>query len=572
MMSRYILIILGIAGIFVGFANPFCQVPFAVLLYPYSIYMLAHGSRHFVRDSLITGVFGYGAAFYWLAVTAHVYGLVPYAAAVFFPLLLGLYFALYGAGIAWYLHKVKDALAFYKIVSAAVLWYLAEVFRGWFLTGFPWFPLSSAFAPLPSMVQFANITGTYALSGIFAMAAFFFAELMRSPRGAVRSGARSLRLLSQYGGIFLLAAVYYYGSVTLQNAENGSGNVSVRTKIMHRKLDIPYLAAHEMPAVTGQSLHRIAEKKDGGVYITVVQGNISQNVKWSPLFQQDSLQKFFRLSAEARSALPEPGIFVYPETAFPVTSYHYPALYEAILAFGSDKTMLYGIPLFEPDGGDGKYYNTIELVQNGQPAGRYAKEHLVPFGEYVPPLPLPKFFNDMLARYGGAYSAGENAEPVLEFEFDGKKIALLPLICYEAVFPELTWSVLREGSFGHGRQIHALLNVSNDAWYDKSSAPVQHLHLALMRCIESGLPMVRASNTGISAFIDKYGQIILQTGLFSDETISMPFDAQPYEPTVFVLLAPYLPYIGCALFILLQMMIVLRGKMEHIQETAGKVR
>lgn len=565
MMSRLILILLGMAGIFGGFANPFGAVPFAVLLYPFSIYMLAHKSRHYLRDCLIMGIFGYGAAFYWLAVTAHVYGLVPYAAAIFFPLLLGLYFSLYGTFVAFYLHKARADFAPYKILSAGILWYLAELFRGWFLTGFPWFPLSSAFAPLPGMIQFANIVGTYALSGIFAMAGFFFAELMLLSRKQSGACSRSMRFVLQYGGIFILVAVYYYGSVTLQNA-SGREQLSVRTRIMHKELDIPYLAAHEMPVIVGQALHRAAEKTSADdVYVTVVQGNISQNVKWSPLFQEDSLKKFFRLSGEALQTAGEAEIFIYPETAFPVTSHHYPSLYEKILAFGSDKTMLFGIPYFaEEDGSEGRYYNTVELVRNGKSIGRYAKEHLVPFGEYVPPLPLPKFFNDMLAMYGGAYSIGENKEQILEVGLKDKTVSFLPLICYEAIFPELTWKKVRENT------VHALLNVSNDAWYDKSSAPVQHLYLALMRCVESGLPMIRASNTGISAFIDKYGQIILQTGLFTDETFTVPLFVQKYEPTVFVQLAPYLPYFGMALFVLLQMMTVLRRKVDGIRDTAKK--
>ncbi len=92
---------LGGLGIFFGYANPFQTVPFLVLLYPFSLYLLAHTSKNYLRESLVTGMIGYGSAFYWIAVTANIYGAVPYVLAVFFPLLLGFYFGLYGTAVAF---------------------------------------------------------------------------------------------------------------------------------------------------------------------------------------------------------------------------------------------------------------------------------------------------------------------------------------------------------------------------------------------------------------------------------------------------------------------------------------
>ena len=168
----------------------------------------------------------------------------------------------------------------------------------------------------------------------------------------------------------------------------------------------------------------------------------------------------------------------------------------------------------------------------------------------------------MLAKYGGAYSLGQNEQPVLHIRYQDKDIHILPLICYEAIFPELTWERLQKDF------AHVLLNVSNDAWYDKSSAPYQHLNLARMRSLECGLPMIRASNTGISAFIDKYGEITLQSELFTDESLTMPLPIRSYEPTIFVLIAPYLPYLGIALFLFLQMLGILQYRLETVRRAA----
>lgn len=563
MLQKYIVMLLGTAGIFLGFENPFKTVPFLVLLYPFSLYILAQTSKNYVRETLLMGMFGYGSAFYWLAVTAHMYGKIPYSIAIFFPLLLAFYFAVYGTLLAVYAHKSRHMLPLYKICSLGLLWYFAEIFRGWFLTGFPWFTLSSAFAPLPVMVQTASIFGSYALSGLFAMAAFFIAELMLTTK--TRMGTRkrfgmirSLGGLGNYAGILLLVVLYIYGAVTLQNVPHMDYASTVN--VVRKKLDVPYLAVHESPAIQDQALHKVLRWVDDDVVnFSIIQGNISQNIKWSPLFQQDSVNKFFRLSSEAEYTVKEASILIYPETAFPITSFYNKDLYQEIVDWSAGKTMLFGIPFV----GDGKYYNTIEAVQNGKSIASYAKEHLVPFGEYVPSLPFLSAFHDMLAKYGGAYSLGQNEQPILHIRYHDKTIHLLPLICYEAIFPELTWERLQHDF------AHVLLNVSNDAWYDKSSAPYQHLNLARMRCVESGLPMIRASNTGISAFIDKYGEITLQSELFTDESLTMPLPILPYDPTIFVVLAPYLPFIGIALFLFLQMLGILRYRLETVRRAVS---
>lgn len=568
MLQKYIVMLLGITGIFFGFENPVKTVPFLVLLYPFSLYVLAHTSKNYVRETLLMGMFGYGGAFYWLAVTAHQYGEIPYAIAVFFPLLLGFYFAIYGTLLAVYAHKTNRVAPFYKICSLGLLWYFAEIFRGWFLTGFPWFTLSSAFAPLPAMVQTASIFGSYMLSGLFAMAAFFIAELMLSTKTGNRFGTgkrfgmlRSLGALGNYAGILLLVLLYFYGAVTLQNVPQIDYASTVN--VVHKKLDMSYLAVHESPAMLDQALHKVLRWADKDVVnFSIIQGNISQNIKWSPLFQKDSLNKFFRLSNEAEYTIKGDSIFIFPETALPITAHYNKELYREVLDWSAGKTMLFGIPVFA----NGNYYNAVELVQNGKSLAFYAKEHLVPFGEYVPSLPFLSAFHDMLAKYGGAYSLGQNEQPVLHVRCQGRDIHILPLVCYEAIFPELTWQRL-QNDFAH-----VLLNVSNDAWYDKSSAPYQHLNLARMRAVECGLPMIRASNTGISAFIDKYGEIILQSELFTDESLTMPIPIRPYEPTFFVVIAPYLPFIGIVLFLFLQMLGILHCRLESLHRAASSAQ
>ncbi len=559
-MSRYLLIILGGIGLFLGFANPLIQIPFFVLLYPFSLYILSHTSKCYFRDTLLMGILGYGASFYWIAVTLNIYATIPYFLAIFAPFAVGTYFALYGSLLASYLRKILFASPCYKVLSLALLWYFMEYFRGFFLTGFSWFTLSSAFSVIPAMIQGASLVGAYVLSGLFALSAFFFAEFYIASYHIDFQGKSQLTGFSQkviqYAGMMILICCYWFGSVYLteQNKKYGEFNI-IAQEILHKKMDIPYSVIHFNPAIVGEAIYSLVKSNnefESTALFTLVQGNISQNIKWSKLFQHDSINKFLRLTKETENFLLKNGIsaqeniFIYPETAFPITSYHYPELYEQIRKKAKDTIMLYGIPYFV----DKKYYNSIEMVNHGKLMGRYSKEHLVPFGEYLPPLPLPQVFTNFLAQYGGVFNVGENDSQAIiinEKEIHGKKqtIKVGSLICYEAIFPEIAReSVLQGANF--------LVNISNDAWYDKTSAPYQHLQLSLMRAVENGVYMLRASNTGISAVIDKFGQVLATTKLFTDETLSILLPVEQGEKTFYTKYAPYYIWFFLGIFLLLQ--------------------
>lgn len=551
-MFRYILIFLGIVGIFLGFANPFIQIPFLVLLYPFSLYILAHSSNNYFRDTLLMGILGFGASFYWIAVTIHIYGAVPYVLAFFVPFVVGLYFALYGSLLAVFTRKILFASPVLKCVILGLLWYFIEYFRGFFLTGFSWFTLSSAFSVMPTMIQGASLIGAYALSGLFALVAFFFAEFYLVSYQVDFQGKRPISQFSQYsikyGGMLILICVYWFGSVYLNQQNKNYGEYSIAAQeIMHKKVNVPYNVVHSNPSIVGEIKHSLIKSNkefENTVLFTLVQGNISQNVKWSKLFQQDSINKFLRLTLETEDFLQknalstQENIFIYPETAFPITSYHHPDLYEQIRKTAKDKIMVYGIPYYV----DKKYYNSIEMINHGQFMGRYSKEHLVPFGEYLPPLPLPQFFTDFLAQYGGVFSVGENNNKAIALNINDtqgntqknkQEIKIGSLVCYEAIFPEIAReSVLQGANF--------FVNISNDAWYDKTSAPYQHLQLSLMRAVENGVYMLRASNTGVSAVIDKFGQILATTDLFTDETLSIVLPVENHKKTFYTNYASYI--------------------------------
>jgi apolipoprotein N-acyltransferase len=154
------------------------------------------------------------------------------------------------------------------------------------------------------------------------------------------------------------------------------------------------------------------------------------------------------------------------------------------------------------------YYNSAFLVaSDGRIGPRYDKSHLVPFGEYVPLRRWLPFVGKLVAQVGD-FVAGPPGQ-VLEWGTH----RLAPLICYEAIFPALTRAAVQNGA-------DLLLNLTNDAWYGRTSAPYQHLSLCVFRAVESRRSFIRAANTGISGFIDPTGRIEVPTGLFVDAVAS----------------------------------------------------
>jgi apolipoprotein N-acyltransferase len=186
-----------------------------------------------------------------------------------------------------------------------------------------------------------------------------------------------------------------------------------------------------------------------------------------------------------------------------------------------DCPFIFGSPAYGGTKGDIRYYNRAYLLSSsGLVLGTYDKVHLVPFGEYVP---LKKFlpFVHRLVPAAGDFSAGEKSEPL--------PLSLLPsgvLICYEAIFPELSRAQVM-----HGAAI--LVNLTNDAWFGHTSAPYQHLAMAVFRAVETARPLIRAANTGFSAVVGPEGRILKQSGLFSEETLTVEIPLHQGKETIY---------------------------------------
>ncbi len=224
--------------------------------------------------------------------------------------------------------------------------------------------------------------------------------------------------------------------------------------------------------------------------VALLQGNVPQEIKWLPEQLRPSLELYTGLTAQHWDS----DLIIWPETA--ITAFYYQLkdgfithLQQAAKEHNTD--LLVGLPITDQD--SGRYYNAMMSLGSSQ--GFYRKHHLVPFGDFVP---FEEQLRGLIAFFDlpmSSFSAGAPRQPLLQAA--GHKVGIS--ICYEDAFGSEVIRTLPEADL--------LVNVSNDAWWGDSFGPHQHLQIASMRALEGGRPLVRATNTGITAIVDHYGQI-----------------------------------------------------------------
>jgi apolipoprotein N-acyltransferase len=241
----------------------------------------------------------------------------------------------------------------------------------------------------------------------------------------------------------------------------------------------------------------------GQLVVGLAQGNIEQDQKWDPAFQDETMARYRQLTLEA--AREHPALMVWPETAAPFFFQEPGPRRDEIIALARETgvPIAFGSPAFRqlPEGGLQQLNRTYLVDATGRERGSYDKMQLVPFGEYVPFSRVLFFVSQVVTAVG---QLGAGLVPTV-FEIPGGRFGAL--ICYEGIFPALTRRFVVDGA-------DFLVNVTNDAWYGNTSAPYQHLAQATFRTVENRVPMVRAANTGISAIIDADGRIRWQGPLF----------------------------------------------------------
>lgn len=416
---------------------------------------LTRPPRGALADGWLAGTVFFLALLRWLDHTFQHYSAIPWPIAWLFIAALAAYCGLYtGAvvsAVAWLRPRCGAGWA---LAAVPVLWVAGEWVRGRLLGGFPWGLLGySQHAELP-VIQIAELTGVYGVS-------FLVAAANAAVIGAVALGWRALPGLAAV--IMLLSGSVLFGVLALET---------------------------EAPHAGGPSPIRV----------TVVQPSIEQALKWDPARRAESLVVYERLTREAKQS--RPALIVWPETAVPTLLRGDQDLLAWLrrLAGEVDTPLLVG-SLDRTEGPHWRPLNSAFLLTAEGLRAKYDKIRLVPFGEYDPLL-------------GAAGAVRPWAEFISELAAgDARTVFPLPaapfgtVICYEGVFPEL----VREFVAGGAR---FMVNITNDAWFGRTSGPWQHVAMLPLRAVENRVAIARAANTGISAFVEPTGRVVRTLALF----------------------------------------------------------
>lgn len=357
---------------------------------------------------------------------------------------LSLFFALWGVIVSSIKFNKSGIL---KIIFISASWICFEYLRGVCLTGFPWSLLGYSQSQNLAIIQIADIFGPWGVSFLLIFVNVFLKEVIE----------KKIKIYHWIGLIILLIAICSYGFYRL--------NYTKKIENKH------YLS------------------------ISLVQGNISQEDKWDPLKRKEIVSKYVELTLACLKDNPQ--LIIWPEASWPVALHidlEKPSDLSDFLK-QSKSSLLMGAVTYDDD----LYFNSAVLL-NENKVRKYDKFHLVPFGEYIP---LRKYFPflETIAPIGEI----EPGKEFVVFEVDNLKEKTVnkfsTLICIEDIFPDLARKFVKKGA-------QFLVNITNDGWYLKSSAPYHHLQASIFRAVENKVSLVRVANTGISAFIDANGRVI----------------------------------------------------------------
>jgi len=417
----------------------------------------------------------YTTAIWWVFVAMHSFGGIPTGLAI--PIL---YLLLGYMSVYWGLSLVLD----HDIRSRFPRWpqwlVLPPVFAGFELvrnylfSGFPWGNLGYLLVRDSGEAQWASLFGVYGLAYIVILTNSAVAALWRGDgrKWALVATACALIVPRLYG-----------------------------------------LAEQALSAPHGPATLKVA----------LVQGNIDQKIKNAAKGGQMSAQeyrdfvlgRYLPLSREADAQGVD--LIIWPEASFPGSLPLHPTQFPDVLGPPFRAELLIGGVTAGRQNGRLLLTNSgFAIGANREVLGEYDKHHLVPFGEYVPlekslNLPIHKVVPDI-----GFFDPGESLNLI---NVQGSSARFGPMICFDAIFPEIGVELSRQGP-------DFLVNITNDAWYGFSSASYQFLSMVALRAIETGKPIARAANTGISAFIDRHGNILqhLPIGLVDTDDTDVATD------------------------------------------------
>jgi len=406
-------------------------------------------ARALLRGYLF-GLGSFGLGISWVYISVHDYGGAAVFGSVAITVLCVAFWAIFPAITAWLSVKLQGHKSI-EPLTLPLIWVLVEYFRGdLLLNGFPWF-VSSYSQLSTTLAGYVPLIGAYGSSFLLVLSASLAMHMLRNKPQRLLMAA-SIGLIWSVGGLLKLT---------------------------------------DWTDVIGKPIHTV-----------LVQGNVTQDQKWRPENRLNTLLMYKKMTEENWGA----DVIVWPETAIPaylsqVDEFFLQPLKQKALQHNTD--LIVSLPTEGET--ENEIYNAV--ITLGKHKGMYRKNHLLPFGEYMPLQPLSGLVLKGLNIRMGDFTRGGDSQDLLK----AGGYPFITTICYEDAFGDAGLYKLEDAAY--------LVNVTNDGWFGDSFEPYQHLQIARMRAIETGRYMLRATNTGATAVINPKGEIIALAPLFTTTTL-----------------------------------------------------
>lgn len=468
------------------------------------------GKNRFLSGWLTGVVFFYGLL-YWLAGTMIKFGGLPLILSQILLILLCLYLGLYVGAFCSILGFAYRRIHVPFCILAPTIWVALEFLRSHFLTGFPWGLLGYSQAKSLYVVQIADLAGVYIISFFIVFINAGLTDLI-ALYGGNKSGQRAGLQIIFKGSALVLATILVLGYGALR------------------------LSAQRL----------VNDNIVKGLDIALIQGNVPQEIKSdlsnSYKILADYGQTSLRISKDGEK------LIVWPETActaaiFPGEGQTFFVLSE--LARQLDTNLLLGCPRYNFKK-EGIYNSAFLFSPTGDVIGFYDKIHLVPFGEYFPFEWIGKSLGNL-----GSFLSGND---FTTFKFQDNPFAVV--ICFEVIFPDLCRRFIKRGA-------EFLVNLTNDSWFGRTSAPYQHFDMACMRSVENRVWLVRSANTGISGFVDPWGKVIKKGEIFEKLTLEGEIYKSPLR-SLYVVTGDFFAWICVSLTLVWSIIAVKKMRGEKI--------
>lgn len=448
-----------------GFA-PFYIFPASIFALTglFYLWIKSESPKNSFKLGFLFGLGLYIVGIYWIYISLHDYGNMPWWFAAFCTFVLCAFMALFPALVGYFSKRLG-----WLLMTAPLLWGISDWVRSWIFTGFPWLTLGYSQVPYSPLSGYIPVFGVYGVSVLTALSSMLVALI--AVNKIQKNGQPQRSIILAFVLIFILGA--------------------------------------------GLKLIPWSQPFGQKISVDLVQGNISQDIKWSPEHANNTIKQYLEMVSQASAQL-----IVLPETAMPVIASELdPAVTAAIKAQAIKNKGNAIVGMVEYNEGSttniasgntsADYFNSALSFGEAE-TQVYRKNHLVPFGEFIP---LKQVFGwiyrDWLNMPLSDISRGGTTQQPMKL---GDQLVAVN-ICYEDVFGEEIIRQLPAATL--------LVNISNDAWYGKSYAAEQHMQFSQARALETGRMVLRATNTGATAAIDTHGYVIAHAAHDTQTTLSI---------------------------------------------------